>query len=109
MLDAAGAAARRPGQCAIVLSTGLLSLIHGSLWMDNLFIALRRTGDQRAAEPALITCGNSERGTGEAVGGSMWMTRSIIQGDTIAGSPEKSGRGVAVYSAPGFAANGVFL
>ena len=103
MLDAAGAAARRSGQCAIIVDTDLLALIHGRLWVDSLFVALRRTS--RTSSVDLILCGDQDRSAyGTPAAGSLWLTRSVLQGDTVTNPDVQSATGIAVYSS--LAANG---
>lgn len=102
----------RPGQCVIIIRTGLLSLIHGRLLMDNFFVALRRTDTQANPTfvPSVFVCGSKDvPESGSPAGGSLWLTRSIIQGDTkaVAGSALKSGTGLSVFSAAGLAAYGM--
>lgn len=107
MLSAEDAAARKPGQCALVIDHALLTVIHGRLWMDSLFIALRHSS--RTPGVNIILCGDSKKTSFDdnPAGGSLWLTRSVVQGQAAPGLDPLSCTGIAVYSK--FAGNGVVL
>lgn len=105
MLSAEDVAARKPGQCAIVIDHTLLTVIYGRLWMDSLFIALRHSS--RTPGVSIIGCGDSDKTAfdNSPAGGSLWLTRSVVQGQAAPGPEVLTCTAVAVYSK--FAAYGV--
>lgn len=109
LLDASQVTARQPRQCAIVIDTGLLNVLHGNLWMDNLFIAVRHSS--RFDAVTIVSCGDKDKATfaSRPVGGSLWLTRTVTQGESqpTSGSSSQGSTGVAVYGS--MAANGACL
>eukprot|EP00892_Ulva_mutabilis_P011351 jgi/Ulvmu1/8589/UM045_0032.1 len=73
-------AALRPlaeGQCLIVADDHMLLLMHGRLWVDNLYLRVQHTS--RSNLPTLLSL--------SALGGRLWLTRSTLQGDAR-GAPQ---------------------
>eukprot|EP00892_Ulva_mutabilis_P011358 jgi/Ulvmu1/8595/UM045_0038.1 len=73
-------AALRPlaeGQCLIVADQHMLLLMHGRLWIDNLYLRVQHTS--RSDLPRLLSL--------SALGGRLWLTRSTLQGDAT-GAPQ---------------------
>lgn len=104
MLAASDVAARQPGQCAIIVDIALMQQIHGRLWMDNLFIALRHSS--RSVDPGVIFCGDDDKAyyDDDSIGGSLWLSRMVVEGETEVGSDALSSTAIATYS--NLAANG---
>jgi len=108
MLNSAEVAARAPGQCAVIIDVGLLQVLHGSLWMDNLFIAVRPTSGVESLPT--LRCGSMTKTTSDhdssAVGGNLWLTRSVLQGGQMnqLGVSFIGSNAVSIYGA--LAANG---
>ena len=88
LLSAEDAAAWQPGQCVIVVDNYLLQVMYSSLWLDNLFVSLQRTSRTGViSELALITVGDNNAETADTIApsGELWLTRSVVSGDTDAG------------------------
>ena len=88
LLSAEDVAAWRPGQCVVVVDSYLLQVMYSSLWLDSLFISLQRTSRTGViSAAALITVGDNNATTADtdAASGALWMTRSVVSGDTDAG------------------------
>jgi len=85
LLSAEDAAVWQPGQCVIVIDSYFLQVMYSSVWLDSLFVSLQRTdrtGVITAA--ALITVGdnNAVMADTDAASGALWLTRSVVSGDT---------------------------
>lgn len=100
MLAASDVAARQPGQCAIIVDIALMQQIHGRLWMDNLLIALRHSSRRRSVHPGVIFCGDDDKAyyDDDSIGGSLWMSRTVVEGETEVGSDALSSTAIATYS-----------
>lgn len=59
------------GQCLLVADDDALEVMHGRVWLDNLYLRVKRTS--RNSRPALLSVA--------ALGGQLWLTRSVLQGD----------------------------
>ena len=87
LLLAEDVAVWRPGQCLIVVDNYLLQVMYGSLWLDSLFVSLQRTNQTGViTAEALITVGDNNATTADtdAAAGALWLTRSVVSGDTDA-------------------------
>ena len=100
----------RPGQCVVIVHNHLLQVMYSSLWLDSLFVSLQptnQTGVLSAA--ALITVGDNNATTNDTVAasGALWLTRSVVSGDTDAGGTSGVRTAVSVQLGSSAALHGV--
>ena len=70
--DIAELAPIKPSQCLIVTDIDLLTVRHRSVWLDNLYLRLRRS--ERSPTPLLVTVDPP---------GELYMTNVTMQGDSV--------------------------
>eukprot|EP00892_Ulva_mutabilis_P000483 jgi/Ulvmu1/10435/UM062_0032.1 len=70
--DVADLAPLKPAQCLIVTDIDLMTVQHRSVWLDNVYLRLRRS--QRSATPLMVTVDPP---------GELYMTNVTMQGDSV--------------------------